>query len=54
MRDAPIHVGDRVVNPLMPGLFRVVSRQGHILEIETDDGVRMTVLESAVRRIDAA
>lgn len=52
--DAAIRVGDRVINLQMPGIFVVIARRGSILEIETPDGVAMTVRDSAVRRIDAA
>jgi len=47
-----IQVGDRVVNLSMPGIFRVVARAGRLLTIETDDGIRMTVTDGNVRRID--
>jgi len=47
-----IQVGDQVVNLQVPGIFRVVARRGRLLEIETEQGLRMTVLESAVRRLD--
>ena len=52
MARGAIQVGDQVVNLQMPGIFRVVARRGTLLEIETDQGVRLTVLESAVRRLD--
>ena len=52
MGDGPIQVGDRVINLQMPGVFVVVARRGRVLEIETADGVAMTVVDSAVRRLD--
>jgi hypothetical protein len=54
MASGPIRVGDEVVNLQMPGLFRVVARRGALLEIETAQGVRMTVRPEAVRRLDHA
>ena len=47
-----IEVGDEVVNLQVPGVFRVVARRGAFLDIETAQGLRMTVTESAVRKID--
>ena len=47
----PISVGDQVVNLQVPGVFRVVARRGAFLEIETAQGLRMTVTESAVRKL---
>jgi len=52
MVDAPIQLGDRVINLQMPGVFVVVARRGRLLDIQTDEGIAMTVLESAVRRLD--
>jgi hypothetical protein len=46
-----IAVGDEVINLQVPGVFRVVARRGAYLEIETAQGLRMTVSESAVRRL---
>jgi hypothetical protein len=54
MADDPIRVGDRVINLQVPGIFVVVARRGAVIDIETDQGVRMTLIDSAVRRIDAA
>ncbi|HWP64687.1 MAG TPA: hypothetical protein VNO26_02090 [Candidatus Limnocylindria bacterium] len=53
MAEERIEVGDRVINLQMPGIFVVVARRGRLLDIRTDDGVTMTVLDSAVRRIEA-
>jgi hypothetical protein len=51
MAETPIQVGDRVINLQMPGVFVVVARLGRMLEIQTDEGVAMTVLDTAVRRL---
>ena len=47
-----IEVGDRVINLQVPGVFTVLARRGTLLEIETAQGLRMTVQEGAVRRLD--
>jgi hypothetical protein len=47
-----IEVGDRVVNLQVPGVFQVVARRGAWLDIESAQGVRMTVLAGAVRKLD--
>ena len=52
MAETPIQVGDRVINLQMPGVFVVTARRGRLLDIETDEGIAMTVLDSAVRRLD--
>ena len=52
MAETPIQVGDRVITLQMPGLFVVVARRGRLLDIQTDEGIAMTVLDSAVRRLD--
>jgi hypothetical protein len=49
-----IQVGDRVINLQVPGIFTVVDRQGRLLVIETVRGLRMTVFDSQVRRLDDA
>jgi hypothetical protein len=49
-----IQLGDRVINLQVPGIFTVVDRSGALLVIQTDRGLRMTVLESQLRRVDAA
>jgi hypothetical protein len=53
MADAPIQVGDHVINLQMPGIFVVMARRGCTLDLETADGVRMAVSDTAVRRVDA-
>jgi hypothetical protein len=50
--DAAIHVGDRVVQLQVPGVFTVVARRGRFLAIESPRGVRLNVLESGLRRVD--
>jgi hypothetical protein len=47
-----IEVGDRVVNLQVPGVFTVLARRGTLLEIETAQGLHMTVHEGSVRRLD--
>jgi hypothetical protein len=49
-----IQVGDQVINLQVPGVFRVLARRGSWLDIETEQGLRMTVLDSAVRRLNDA
>jgi len=52
MAENPIKVGDRVINLQMPGVFVVTARRGRLIDMETDEGIAMTVLDSAVRRLD--
>ena len=47
-----IEVGDQVINLQVPGVFTVLARRGVLLDIETAQGLRMTVYEAAVRRLD--
>ena len=47
-----IEVGDQVINLQVPGVFTVVARRGALLDIETAQGLRMTVNVAAVRRLD--
>ena len=49
--DGPIELGDKVITLQMPGIFTVTGRQGPALVIETDDGVRLAVLEASLRRM---
>jgi hypothetical protein len=51
MAEQPIQIGDRVINMQVPGIFTVVSRRGPYFDIETDDGLRMTLVEAALRRV---
>ena len=51
----PIREGDRVVNLQVPAVFTVIRRRGHFLDLESErGGLRMTVHEVAVRRLDGA
>lgn len=52
MDGAAIELGDRVVNLQMPGIFRVVASRGRLLDIESAQGVRMTVRPEALRKLD--
>lgn len=52
MGGGAIQVGDRVINLQVPGIFTVIDRQGQHLVIQTARGLRMTVLDSQVRRLD--
>jgi hypothetical protein len=52
MAETPIQVGDRVINLQMPGIFVVTARRGRLLDMETDEGIAMTLVDSAVRRLD--
>jgi len=47
-----IEVGDHVINLQVPGVFTVVARRGALLDIETAQGLRMTVHVVSVRRLD--
>jgi hypothetical protein len=47
-----IHIGDRIVHLQVPGVFVVLGRRGHFLDLESDRGLRMTVHEVQVRRLD--
>ncbi len=52
MAEAPIQPGDRVVGTQVPGVFTVLGIRGHVVEIESDRGLRMTVLDKTLRRLD--
>jgi hypothetical protein len=52
MAETSIRVGDQVVNLQMPGVFRVTSRSGRLVVIESPGGVRLTVYAEGVRRLD--
>jgi hypothetical protein len=52
MGGGAIQVGDRVINLQVPGIFTVIDRRGPHLVIETARGLRMTVLDAQVRRVD--
>jgi hypothetical protein len=52
MGGGAIEVGDRVINLPVQGIFTVVDRRGAHIVIESPRGLRMTVLDSQVRRLD--
>lgn len=52
MSDAAIQVGDRVVHLQVPGVFVVLGRRGRLLDLESERGLRMTLDQVAVRRLD--
>jgi hypothetical protein len=52
--DGTIRTGDRIVHLQVPGVFVVRGRRGVLLDVESDRGLRMTVHEVAVRRLDGA
>lgn len=54
MADGPIEIGDRVYTLQMPGVFLVTARRGVFVDIETDDGIRLTVSDASVRRVAPA
>jgi hypothetical protein len=43
-----------VVNLQVPGVFTVIARRGPMLDIESEKGLRMTLHESGVRRLEVA
>jgi hypothetical protein len=47
-----IQLGDRVINLQVPGIFTVVDRAGALVVIQTARGLRMTVGEAQLRRVD--
>jgi hypothetical protein len=53
MGERAIEVGDRVINLQMPGIFTVLARRGWILDIESPEGIRMSLSDAAVRRIES-
>src|SRR5947208_15953085 len=50
--DEAIRIGDRVVHLQVPGVFTVVTRRGAFFEVENSRGLRMTIHEVALRRLD--
>lgn len=52
MVERTIQVGDRVINLQMPGIFTVRARRGWIIDIESPEGIRMSVSDAAVRRVE--
>jgi hypothetical protein len=51
--DVAVKVGDRVAQLQIPGVFTVVARRGRFLDLVGERGVRLTVHEVQVRRLDA-
>jgi hypothetical protein len=49
-----LELGDTVVTMSAPGRFTVVTVAGPLLTIENSEGVRKTVLESSLRKIEPA
>jgi hypothetical protein len=47
-----LQIGEEVVVMSAPGRFKVVAIDGLLLTIENAQGVRKTVLEQNVRRLD--
>lgn len=52
MPEGPLQIGDRVITMQMPGIFTVSGRRARALDIVSDDGVRLTVSEASLRRMD--
>jgi hypothetical protein len=51
MENERLEIGDRVITLQMPGIFRVVARDGEILTILAEKGgVRLRLHEAALRR----
>jgi hypothetical protein len=47
-----VQIGDDVVVMSAPGRFRVVALDGQAVTIENAEGVRKTVLQQSVRRLE--
>jgi len=54
MAEVAIQLGDKVINLQVPGVFTVVGRRGAWLDIESERGLRMTVHETGLRRVEGA
>jgi hypothetical protein len=54
VEERPIQLGDKVIGTGMPGIFTVVGKRGPMLEIENPRGLRLTVHEVALRRVDGS
>jgi hypothetical protein len=52
-RNGTFRPGDRVVQLQVPGVFVVVGLRGEFVDIESDRGLRMTVRDIQVRRLEA-
>ena len=47
-----IRIGDRVVHLQVPGVFTIVARRGAFFEVDNARGLRMTVHQVGLRRLD--
>ena len=47
-----IQVGDQVVGTQIPGVFTVLELKGWLVEMESDRGLRMTVVRSSLRKLE--
>jgi hypothetical protein len=47
-----IQIGDRVVHLQVPGVFTVIGRRGGFLQVEGARGLRMTIHQTGVRRVE--
>ena len=47
-----IQIGDRVVHLQVPGVFTVIGRRGGFLEVEGARGLRMTIHQTGLRRVE--
>ncbi len=54
MERSRVQPGDRVVTMQVAGVCTVTARHGRYLEIETPYGQRLTVVDSAVRKVSRA
>jgi hypothetical protein len=52
VRDETIQVGDRVITVAVQGIFTVLARRGPLVDMENERGVRMTVVATALRRLN--
>jgi hypothetical protein len=50
--ETAIQPGDRVVSLQVPGVLTVVARRGRLLDVESDRGLRLTLHEVSVRRLN--
>lgn len=50
--DGAIRAGDRVVHLQVPGVFIALACRGSFVEIESERGLRMTVRDIQLRRLD--
>jgi hypothetical protein len=50
--DTAIQPGDRVVSLQVAGVLRVVARRGRLLDVESDRGLRLTLHEVGLRKLN--